>query len=123
MKHTNCPICYTKLEIRDVTPCYVCGGWEGEVERYPKESNFTEYYLIESENYITLCESCWLEELLALQGDLVSDLNLPISEGSASGYTLSNRSVDNKIVKDKYCPTCNKRLALLKIIEKHDTKS
>ena len=122
MKHTNCPICYSNLGIRDVTPCYVCGGWDGELERYSQDTVFTEYYL-ESGKYITLCESCWLEELLALQGDLVSDLNLPISKGAASGYTLSNRSVDNKIVKDKYCSTCNKRLALLKIINPYETKS
>jgi len=122
MSHSNCPICYTKLGVCEVTPCLVCGGWDGILEALDADSEFTEYYL-ESGNYIILCSHCWLEEMLCLQGSLVSDLNLPISGGLASGYTISNRAVEKEIVKDKYCSNCNKRYALLKIVKNIENNS
>ncbi|WP_223786561.1 hypothetical protein [Marinicella meishanensis] len=115
MNPDNCPNCYTPLEIREVTPCFVCGAWEGQVERLNDSMPFTEYH-IESGHHIILCDGCYLEEFLALQGHLASALNLPQTANTVSGFTITNLAVENKPLKDKYCPNCMTRWALLKII-------
>ena len=88
MKNQLCPICYEILEVKDVTQCYVCGGWPGAVENFNSNSSFKEYYL-DSGQKIVLCHSCWLDEILSLQGDLADDLKLPISGKTAGGIHFS----------------------------------
>ena len=41
----QCPVCYSPLEVRDVTPCYICGGWPESVARFDPAAAFTEYRL------------------------------------------------------------------------------
>ena len=114
MKRSFCPVCYTQLTIVDVTPCIVCGGWDGSVQSFDKDDEFNEYKTTIGTTFI-LCKGCWIEEMLSLQGDLARDLNLPVAKGSASGY-IQLRSIDSPAIqKDKYCRNCHKRLAYLKL--------
>ena len=115
MKNQLCPICYEILEVKDVTQCYVCGGWPGAVENFNSNSSFKEYYL-DSGQKIVLCHSCWLDEILSLQGDLADDLKLPISGKTAGGIHFSRDIENPAIQKGKFCNNCNKTLQLTKII-------
>jgi hypothetical protein len=122
MKHSNCPKCYSNLEVRDVGPCYVCGGWDGVADKFDPDYEHNEYELDSGETII-LCKGCWLEEMLALQGELVSDLKLPLNRGCASGYRIARSVSQPQVTKDKYCPSCNKRLALLKVMVHRQAQS
>ena len=71
----QCPICYGPLEVRDVTPCSICGGWPEAVERFDPAAEFREYRLPSGQD-IALCRACQLEEFM-VPGGWGSRLNLP----------------------------------------------
>lgn len=113
MKSNICPICYNEMEIRDVTPCHVCGGW-GDLEETIQTRRYSDYRL-ESGQIITLCYGCYLDELLSLQGDLVDYLGIRKSKHTAEGYTHTEELAKPSVGKDKYCVECQKRFKLIKL--------
>jgi len=110
----NCPICYDELEVRDALPCFVCGCWhQGEdLEKKVNESDVSIYGLVDNTEII-LCHLCYLEDVLSGRGDLLEHLNIR-KEESAAGVRFFDHA-EAKIIKDKYCTTCEKRLALIKL--------
>jgi len=102
----QCPVCFGKLEVIRVNPCFVCGGWP-EIEPSKPAHHFT---LRDDGTQITLCNFCWLEEILADQGDLKGRIRISSENDlvAAPGGSIPEQ--------DKFCPTCNRRLALLKVM-------
>src|SRR3954470_5367465 len=103
----QCPVCFGELETRDVQPCMVCGGWPGIKVSKPDHH----FKLRDDRTPLTLCNICWIEEVLADQGDLKERLRI----NSERDLVLV---VDDAPVPalDKFCTACNRRLALLEIM-------
>ncbi len=115
MKNEQCPVCYEILEVRYITPCYVCGGHYTFAE-YSKSDSLFQEFVLDSGQTLVLCEGCWIEEILSLQGCLADELKLPKSGGIAIGISILSRSVSPMIQKGKYCNSCDKTLNLLNVI-------
>lgn len=103
----QCPVCFGDLEVRTVEPCFVCGGWPNIPLGEPN-GHFT---IRDDGSLITLCNFCWLEEVLADQGDLKQRLKI---KDAYDLIVTPDQQPSAKI--DKFCPACNRRLALLKIM-------
>lgn len=57
-----------------------------------------------------------IDELLALQADLVDYLNIRKSKYTAESFSETDVLVNPRTHKDKYCDECEKRYALLKLV-------
>jgi hypothetical protein len=116
MGQTQCPVCFSPLEIRDVTPCFVCGGSPEVVARFDPTTVFTEFRLPGGESLI-LCPGCELEEFMVPGGwgyRLVAEEKLPVNG------LQRVRAVDGaRLGRDKFCPECNIRLAFAQVIANH----
>lgn len=72
MSHKQCPVCFGELEVRPVQPCFVCGGWTKIEPSKPEH-----YFAIRDDGTpLTLCDICWLEEILSDRGDLKERLRI-----------------------------------------------
>ncbi len=67
VRQSQCPVCYSPLEVRDVTPCFVCGGWPESVARFETDAAFTEFRLPGGQPLV-LCQHCKLEEFMVPGG-------------------------------------------------------
>jgi hypothetical protein len=84
----------------------MCGCWP-EVTPSKPDRNFR---IRDDGNSITLCNICWLEEVLSDQGDLKARLKI---RGEQDLVVAPDHFHANT---DKFCPACNRRLALLKVM-------
>jgi hypothetical protein len=113
MAVSQCPCCFTSLEVRDVTPCDVCGGWPESVTRFNPAAEYTEYRL-PSGRTIVLCRACELEEFMVPGG---WGYRLAPHEGLPLNALQRVRSVESpRIGRDQFCPTCNIRLAFASVV-------
>ena len=71
------------------------------------ERHFT---IREDGSRITLCNICWLEEVLSDQGELKARLKI---KGEFDLIVSPDRPAPEK---DKFCPACNRRVALLELM-------
>jgi hypothetical protein len=113
MGRSECSVCFSSLEVRDVTPCFVCGGWPEAVARFDPASTFTEFRL-PSDRLIVLCPGCELEEFMVPGGwgyRLAPDETLPIN-----GLQRVRAIEVPQLGRDKFCPKCNHRLAFAEVI-------
>jgi hypothetical protein len=110
---SQCPLCYSPLEVRDVAPCYVCGGWPDAVARFDPAARFAEYRLPGGQTLV-LCRGCELEEFMVPGGwgfRLITEQTRPINALQLV------RMVDRpELARDKFCPSCNLRLAFADVI-------
>lgn len=108
MGAVQCPCCFAPLEVRDVTPCDVCGGWPESVARFDPAAAYTEHRL-PSGHTLVLCRACELEEFMVPGGwgdRLAPGVGLPLNA------LQRVRAVESpRIGRDKFCPTCNLRLS------------
>lgn len=102
----QCPVCFAELEVRRVQPCFVCGGWP-EIAPSKPEHHFT---IREDGTPITLCNICFLEEVLSGPGDLRARIKI------SKDRDLVDAPVQPSPEWDKFCPACHCRLALLEIM-------
>lgn len=113
MAVSQCPCCYSPLEVRDVTPCDVCGGWPESVARFNPTAVYTEYRL-PSGHTVVLCRACVLEEFMVPGG---WGYRLAPAEGLPVDALQRVQSVESpRIGRDKFCPACNLRLAFAEIV-------
>ena len=113
MGPAQCPKCYTPLEIRDVTPCFICGGWPEVVDRFDAAAEFTEFRLPDAA-LLVLCRGCELEEFMVPGGwgyRLLPNEKLPVN-----ALQRVRLMPAPQLGRDKFCPSCNLRLAFLTII-------
>ncbi len=102
----QCPVCFGELEVRAVRPCFVCGGWSGATPSEPQRHFTTR----DDGTPITLCNICWLEEVLSDQGNLKQRIKI---RGERDLVVAPDRPAPER---DKFCPVCNCRLALLEVM-------
>ncbi len=113
MGRSQCPVCYAQLEVRDVAPCFICGGWPESVARFDPAAHFTEFRLPDGRT-IVLCRGCELEEFMVTGGwgfRLVPGEKVPIN-----GLQCVASVPEPRISRDKFCPSCNLRLAFLEVV-------
>ena len=112
MAESYCRVCYSELEVRDVAPCFDCGDDPRELEEL---ANGTHTYaeVLAFGVPIVLCDFC----------DADFSSYDPAYFNRASGTTLGLREfvfirqvADPAPAKDKYCPTCHRRLAFLRFL-------
>ena len=111
MSNEQCPVCYAVLTERDVSPCFVCGGWQAT----SMSSDLLHEWRLASGATIVLCQMCELEEF-----------RVPGGLGRRVGQGKTNRPIDAMqyvrrvemptVCRDKYCSECRLRLAFLKLI-------
>src|SRR5262245_7690604 len=109
----QCPFCYSPLEVRDVTPCFVCGGGPESVAQFDPSAEFTEFRLPDGRPLV-LCRGCELEEFMVPGGwgyRLLPSEKLPVNA------LQRVRGIESpKVGRDKFCPSCNLRLAFLSVV-------
>jgi hypothetical protein len=110
---SQCPVCYSPLDVRDVTPCFVCGGSPESVVRFEPAAEFTEFRLPGGQSLV-LCRGCELEEFMVPGGwgyRLAPEEKLP-----ANALRRVRAMVGPQLGRDKFCPTCNLRLAFAEVV-------
>jgi hypothetical protein len=112
MRNAQCPVCYTPLEVRAVTPCFYCGAWPEQVALFKPTDEFREWRLPSGQR-IVLCRPCELEEFL-VPGGWGYRLNLG-TRWPLNALEYVRQVQDPQLGQDKFCPTCNMRLAFLAI--------
>jgi hypothetical protein len=113
MRRLYCPVCYSLLEVCEVTPCVICGSWPESVAKFEPSAKFTEFRLAAGKPFV-LCQGCELEEFMVPGGwgyRLVPDEKLP---HNALQWVKNVESP--QLGQDKRCPSCQLRLAFLEVV-------
>jgi hypothetical protein len=109
----QCPCCFSPLEVRDVTPCDVCGGWPESITRFNTLPVYSEYRF-PSGHTVVLCQACVLEEFMVPSG---WGYRLALGEGLPINSLQRVRAIQSpRIRPDKFCETCNLRLSFAIIV-------
>jgi hypothetical protein len=106
-----CPICYTKLQVKEVAPCMECGHLEEEIVHF--ESHTFSEMRIFGELSLVLCDFCQVDF-----GSYNPEF-FGLSRSAKIGYEKMSfvGSINNvPIKKDKYCPECHHRIQFLKFV-------
>ena len=115
MGQSQCPMCYSALEIRDVTPCYICGGRPESVAQFDFAVEFREFRLPDGQ-VIVMCWGCELGEFMVPGG---WGYRIAFGEALPINALQWSRSLQaSRLQKDKFCPACNLRLAFLDVVAK-----
>ncbi len=112
MAESRCPICYGELEVREVTPCFDCGGEPKELEHLA-EGKHIYSEVVAFGIPIILCDFC----LVDFSSYDPEYFNRP--KGTTMGvgeFTFVRELRDAKVEKDKYCAACRRRLAFLRFV-------
>lgn len=114
MAQSQCPVCYAPLEVRDVAPCFICGGWPGIAEKFTPASEYREWRMPGGQ-MIVLCSPCEVEEFMVPGGWgyrlRLTKRRLPVNE--LERVRLIEQP---QLGRDKFCPSCNLRLSFLRIV-------
>jgi hypothetical protein len=114
MGQSQCPICFTPLEVRDVTPCFICGGQPEMVERFSPDADFREWRMPGAQ-LIVLCHGCELEEFM-VPGGWGYRLGLPAYALPVNALQSVRHLEQPSLGRDKFCPNCKLRLAFLEVV-------
>ena len=122
MKNTNCPLCFNELTVIETTPCISCGDSEENIEILKQDinENFIHDSVVYS-NYrafgeleIIMCSLCTLD-FICMNPEF---LGLPKDKKIwPSCFQFLNVIEGPKIEKDKFCSSCNMRLAYLLFVK------
>ena len=112
MQETHCPVCHTELEVREVAPCYECGGDPTELEDLAaRRHTYAEVRALGVA--IVLCDFCQAD----FSSYSPSYFNQPANARLGLGEFEFIRDVtDLRVGKDKFCPSCRRRLAFLRFV-------
>ena len=114
MSDSQCPICYTPLEVTDVAPCMECGNIPQEIEHALAGKHSYAEMRIFGDLTLVLCDFC--------QVDFGSydPTFFGMPRDARIGYEKMQflRAVEDVVIaKDKYCPQCGFRLPFLKFVQ------
>jgi hypothetical protein len=118
--HLQCPLCFIVLEVRDVTPCFICGGWSESVGQFNPADTFTRYRL-PGDRCIVLCQRCVLEEFMVPGG--WGYRILPGASFPVNALQRVQTVPMTQIGRDKFCTTCNLRLAFANVVADNQPRS
>jgi len=113
MSESHCPLCYSELESRQVTPCMECGGDSFEMDHY--EEHMYKKYELYFGMRLVLCDFC--------------DVDFGSYDPTFFGFPANKRVGwedfkfikdihDKSLARDKYCPHCKLRLPFLQFVTK-----
>jgi hypothetical protein len=109
---SHCPICYGKLEVRDVAPCFDCGGDPKELQDLA-ERRHTYTEVLAFQIPIILCDFC-LADFASYDPEY---FNQPKGTRLGLAEFVFVRELQNPTVeKDKFCGSCGRRLAFLRFV-------
>jgi hypothetical protein len=111
LKESHCPVCYSELLVKKVTPCSECGADDFELDHY-KEHNYHEY-IICHDLRLVLCDFCDVDF------GSYDATYFGFEKGRRIGYEdfkLVREVTEIKMVHGKYCPDCNYTLPFLKFV-------
>lgn len=113
MSENYCPICYSKLEVKEVAPCMDCGHLEEEIEHAIKGIHTYSEMRVFNDLCLILCNFCQVDF-----GSYTSEtFSLPKGKRiSFKDMQFLKEITDHSIRKDKVCPNCLQRLPFLKFI-------
>jgi hypothetical protein len=107
MTESHCPICYGWLEVREVAPCFDCGAIPNEMEQLLGGKHTYSEVLVFNVP-IVLCDFCQVD----LSSYDPEYFNRPRGTKLGLDELTFVREVRNAApAKDKFCPTCRRRLA------------
>ena len=108
MSENYCPICYSKLEVKEVAPCMECGHLEEEIAHF--ETHTYSEMKIFGELSLILCNFCQVDF-----GSYDPEFfGLPPKTDLGFHKMQFVHSIDNlSIKKDKFCPECHHRIQFL----------
>ena len=114
MAQSQCPVCYAPLEVRDVTPCFICGGWAVTVEKFRPDAEYREWRMPGGQ-MIVLCSPCEVVEFMVPGG---WGYRLGLTKRRLAVIELERvRLIEQpQLGRDKFCPSCKLRLSFLKIV-------
>jgi hypothetical protein len=103
------------LEVRDVAPCEDCGADPSEIEHFRDGLHtFSEYEVLPGLTLV-LCNFCDVDFGSYDPGFF----GLPPESRVGYGSLRHIRSLEAPaLAKDKYCPSCKKRLAFLRFVQR-----
>jgi hypothetical protein len=112
MAESHCPICHTKLEGRDVAPCFDCGDDPRELDDLANGKH-TYSEVLAFGVPLVVCNVC--------EADFASYdqayFNRPREARQGLGEFVFVRQLLHPVpAKDKYCPACSRRLAFLRFL-------
>ena len=113
MKERHCPLCYTELLFKQVTPCGECEATGFELNHY-QEHKYHEYVLYHGLRLV-LCDFCDVDF------GSYDPTYFGFEKGKRIGYQdfeMVREITSVKMVKGKYCPECNHNLPFLKFVNK-----
>lgn len=113
MPTPQCPLCYTKLIEKKVTPCMECGGIKTELDHYEKH-NYREYEAYFGQRII-LCNFCDVDFSSFDPTYFGFKKNKKIS---FTDFSFVKDINDKQLRIDMFCPNCNYRLPFLNFIHK-----
>ena len=111
MTETNCPICYSELVAKDVTPCADCDASEARL-RQNLTTTYMEYEVYFNQRLV-LCNFCDVD----FSSYKPEYFGFPSTKKiGLQDFNFIQVVTDKTLGVDKYCPECDKRLAVLKFV-------
>lgn len=111
MPKPQCPLCFTELIKKTVTPCMECGGDEIELDHY-QEHTYREFEAYFKQKLI-LCDFCDVDF------GSYNPAHFGFKKGKKINYTDFNfvkEITDKSLRLDAFCPSCNHSLGFLNFI-------
>src|SRR5262245_49183449 len=99
---SQCPVCFTPLEVREVANCDFCGGRGPDVEPFVP----MDVWRFPNGQTVTLCGGCLAEEFSCSWG-WGYRLGLDPSRGPLASMEFVRRVTEPTKTTDKYCPNCH----------------
>jgi hypothetical protein len=111
MSENYCPICYSKLEVKDVAPCMECGHLDEELLHFQNHT-YSEVKIF-GELALVLCNFCQVDF-----GSYIPEFfGLPRTAKIGFSQMQFLNSIDDfSIKKDKFCPECHHRIQFLRFV-------
>jgi hypothetical protein len=104
MAEKNCPVCYSELVEKEVTPCMDCGAH--------KDGSYSEYEVYFGQRLV-LCNFCYVDFSSYNPEYFGFPKNKKVG---LQDFNFLINITDTSLRVDKYCPECNKRLAFLRFV-------
>lgn len=112
----QCPICFHDLEVRECTPCDDCGGTGitlTERQHLNEQKDVYTVYEVYKELRLTLCHFCSID-FGSYRPEYFGFENK--QRLSITDFNFVKQVEDHTMVKDKFCPECNRRLKFLNFV-------
>lgn len=109
----QCPVCFGELDVRECAPCDDCGAKPGEIDDFNQKIHTYTVYEVYKALRLTLCDFCAVDFGSYKPGYFGIRADTKLEFG---GFNMIRQLENPQVVKDKFCPECEKRLTFLKFV-------